>query len=508
MTQYRAKKIKKPRLTQEGLNEHIQTLSALLCQPWFIRPQFSTLHQDVEKLVDSMYSYVKYLDRHNQNVQAQHASPVPIRQPDEFSQVRTIVTMNGPVHEQYSDLCTALSNLPLYSPLCVNDFAPVDRYLRKVWLSHLALPYPVKEYRYAYGNQLGVVSFLWRVGNPEDESSSAKVLLTVSGQLKMYSTREMRRQFISKYGRINNPSKAVLRQIFLELTNDSSAARTPEEAKIDERIAAALLDANDSNLIFDLRKLNGRPKSSIFDDFWKELETYLQEINPAVDERRHGEVCHMPIAISIRHLREMILERLRQKNPDTTEQATPSEEWIRLQFWPQNPYFSTALHHTGRFDVKYCVQSRQLRKSHPDTHYVSVILQHVKSLAVLYRDITQVVSVDDKCVVPVGEPDDPISTAVRSHNRSMVLKASKLAALDHDFHVHGIIPSISFFVNIPESSKDSFFQGRPCVTLKDKVTQPSHALRHSVEISSIYESLINEIQPIMILVSDVGQITG
>ena len=149
--------------------------------------------------------------------------------------------MNGPVHEQYSDLCTALSNLPLYSPLCVNDFAPVDRYLRKVWLSHLALPYPVKEYRYAYGNQLGVVSFLWRVGNPEDESSSAKVLLTVSGQLKMYSTREMRRQFISKYGHINNPSKAVLRQIFLELTNDSSAARTPEEAKIDERIAAALL---------------------------------------------------------------------------------------------------------------------------------------------------------------------------------------------------------------------------------------------------------------------------
>ena len=78
------------------------------------------------------------------------------------------------------------------------------------------------------------------------------------------------------------------------------------------------------------------------------------------------------------------------------------------------------------------------------------------------------VSVDDKCVVPVGEPGDPISTVVHPHNRSLALKALKLAALDHDFHVHGIIPSVSFFVNIPDSSEDSFFQGKLYVTLKDK----------------------------------------
>lgn len=90
--------------------------------------------------------------------------------------------------------------------------------------------------------------------DPEDASSSAKVLLTVTGQLKVYCTREMRRQFISKYGRINNPSKAVLRQIYQELTHDNSAARTSEEAEIDERVAAAILDTSDPNLIFDLRK--------------------------------------------------------------------------------------------------------------------------------------------------------------------------------------------------------------------------------------------------------------
>lgn len=105
-----------------------------------------------------------------------------------------------------------------------------------------------------------------------------------------------------------------------------------------------------------------------------------------------------------------------------------------------------------------------------------------------YREHTQMVSVDDKRIVPVGEPGDSISTGVRPHNRSLALTASKLATLDHDFHVHGIVPSVAFYVNIPDSATDSLFQGKPFVTLKDKVTPPSHGLRHSVELASISRS--------------------
>ena len=225
----KAKKMKKPRLTKEGLNEHIQSLSAILCEPWFRRPLFSVLHNGIGKLVESMYSYLKFLDRHNQKVQAQHASPVPIRQPDEFSEVHTILPVIGPVSQEYYELDKALSDQPLYHPLCLNDFTPLDNYSRKLWLTQLALPYPVKEYRYAYGNQLGVISFLWRFSDPENESSLAKVLFTIEKQLKVYSTQEMQRQFISKYGRLTSSSKAVLCQVYQELTHDSSAARTSEE---------------------------------------------------------------------------------------------------------------------------------------------------------------------------------------------------------------------------------------------------------------------------------------
>ena len=137
---------------------------------------------------------------------------------------------------------------------------------------------------------MGTVIYIWRLDENDGESLSARVVSKLAGNLKYFSTREMRRRFIAKYGSIKNPSKAILRQVYQELTHDSCAARTSEEAQIDERVATALLNAGEQSLVFDLRKLNGRPRSATFDVFWDELTAYLQEVTPAVDERRHGEV--------------------------------------------------------------------------------------------------------------------------------------------------------------------------------------------------------------------------
>ena len=100
--------------------------------------------------------------------------------------------------------------------------------------------------------------------------------------------------------------------------------------------------------------------------FWDELSVYLEEVNPTVDDRRHSSVLHMPVAISLCHLRDTVKERLQQKHPQLQEIECPSLEWLRLQFWPRNPYSTAALRHTGRFDLKFGVQVRQLRHSHPD----------------------------------------------------------------------------------------------------------------------------------------------
>lgn len=120
----------------------------------------------------------------------------------------------------------------------------------------------------------------------------------------------------------------------------------------------------------------------------------------------------MPFAISVRHLQEIIVERLQRKFPDTMP-PIPSLEWIRLQFWPSNSYYTnTALRYTRRFNVKFSVQVRQ---EHPDSHYVSALYD----FSVQFREHLMLVSVDDKAIIPVGEPGCHVSTGVRGHNRSL-----------------------------------------------------------------------------------------
>ena len=66
-------------------------------------------------------------------------------------------------------------------------------------------------------------------------------------------------------------------------------------------------------------------------------------------ERRHGEAMYMPFALSVKHLRDIIVGHLKEKFPNT-EIPVQGLEWIRLQFLPRNPYSAVAQRHTGRFD--------------------------------------------------------------------------------------------------------------------------------------------------------------
>jgi len=82
-----------------------------------------------------------------------------------------------------------------------------------------------------------------------------------------------------------------------------------------------------------------------------------------------------------------------------------------------------------------------------------------------------------------------VSSGVRGHNHSIVLAdGPSPSALDHDFHVHGIVPSVTFAIKTPDSPKNSFYCGKAFVALKDKVTQPSSALWHATELSQLLKS--------------------
>lgn len=274
-----------------------------------------------------------------------------------------------------------------------------------------------------------------------------------------------------------------------------------QNLQVDERFAKFIIETDDPELVWDLRTNNGRPINEKLNPFWEALDQFINK-ESVVHERRHGNHTYMPIAISLEDLRDQVQKTL---PPDTPVQSI---SWLRLNLWPSNPYGSSAENYTGRFKMKFAIQQRLVRASHPDNQYAFYLFSMMKQMSVKFREDSTFICVDDKAVVPIGEPGKPVST-VRAHHRSLVPQNVTLAALDHDFHVHGAVPSVLFRVEIPENSSDSFYEGTIPVTLKDKLFQPSSAVRHTTEITSILRSVISMdgislTTPILFLYSDGG----
>ena len=55
------------------------------------------------------------------------------------------------------------------------------------------------------------------------------------------------------------------------------------EAEVDERVAKAVVNLDDPEIVLNLHSTNGKPNSTRFAQFWAELQAYMDEINLAVD---------------------------------------------------------------------------------------------------------------------------------------------------------------------------------------------------------------------------------
>ena len=79
----------------------------------------------------------------------------------------------------------------------------------------------------------------------------------------------MHRDFLGKYSQEAKISKMLLQNIYHTLLHDSSAAEYSFEAhcQVDERVAKAVIEIDDSEIILDLRWANGNRQWSVFDEF-------------------------------------------------------------------------------------------------------------------------------------------------------------------------------------------------------------------------------------------------
>src|ERR1044072_205130 len=98
-----------------------------------------------------------------------------------------------------------------------------------------------------------------------------------------------------------------------------------------------------------------------------------------------------------------------------------------------------------------------------------------------------------------------MSTGIRNR-KSLVHQETLLSAGDYDFTKLSLTLSVIFFINIPKTISDSFYDGNVYVSYKNTIFQPSNALRHSTEfLQAIQSNYFNQsIPPILCLYTDGG----
>ena len=179
----------------------------------------------------------------------------------------------------------------------------------------------------------------------------------------------------------------------------------------------------------------------------------------------------------------------------------PSKQWLRMQFSPNNETVKVSEYYTGRLDIKYMVQARQLRVDHPDLHYASALFRYEREMAIKYREFSNIFFLDDKHRCKVGEPNFPVAAVDRGKS-VIVAKGVTFAVADHDFTKCGLIPSVIMHAEILESINEFFYRGSVHVSLKDPIFEPSSATRHA---SELYDIVIKETnKPYLFLYTDGG----
>lgn len=497
---HEARKRKKPQLDGRALRDHANLLVGMLSKPVIGGGRWSAFRSEVEGLARTMSQYSDVLEKEAAaNVARQHL-PHVVRPLESYSNV--ILREGASSHQLSADeqkLQSALEVAGLYQPVLFDegevlrkDMTPMQRHR---FLQSFRLQFPVDMYTYDLGGSIGTMVFLWRIDGGADvnaqRTASLRVIEDLKPKIPQYHTEEMRRSFSAHCRDLSGIPPHVRRYMYAQLTGDASAPSNPD---IEYRMRMVVLGEL-PEVAADMRHLNkGQPQK--FDVFLAALEEVIQEVT-AEDERRRG-LAHMSHFISQRDLHQLAKDKCPPGTP------VPSLDWVALQFQPRSSQCHSALKYTGRLNVRYCLQARQLRSVHEDDHYCLALFKMERAMAVEHRTVSTFVCLDDKAKVPIGEPGQPISTGVRPRPGIVGTSTEVLQALDHDQASRGsLTPSVVLLCDIPESVGGSFYGGELHVLVKDSVLEPSNPFRHATELSQVL-SVKECVPPLLFAYSDGG----
>ena len=399
-----------------------------------------------------------------------------------------------------------------YAPVNISTLLPVNRQKRfKVLNTLLVQQSPVKLVLWTFDNHgvapQSVFAFLVRV--EDDQNTLMRNIADLRGELiaqqKIYFPREFRQQFKFYSSSIVDVGSAPMRLLMDMMLGDSRASQNSATKVVEERALEAILSC-DEELALDLRAFNGRETQYL--DFLSVVRRTLSEFL-AEDKNRWQNsydgtiISNLSMAASLPALFSLCVEKAHQENP---EMPTPaSENFLCRYLYPRTAAAAAACSTSETLlPLRWAVQQKVLEKPNPDAHYNMSQYKCLKTLAVsLGNDLVTMVSTDDKSGIDVGEPDLPI-VACQHPGKSWIPSQLKLGEGQHSFHKLNMTPSVRLIHRLPSEVEGSFYRGKPQLTVKDAVFEPSSGARHLTELSQTFDVVSAEKKPITIITNDGG----
>jgi hypothetical protein len=239
-----------------------------------LRPSLSTeanipFRLEIEQLRDFFGKYFTHLQNVSSSMALRRANKQPTRTLDNAAHVDDVAVSSVP-HRRYKPLREMLETADVFSPILLNaqEFFPPPNN-RAPYLEGLCLPFPAKLLRYAHGNYLGTLNFIWKVPDAESLSESSnsesKVYATILPQIPIFRSRAEKKEFSTRFANLRKLDSVVLTNIFQYLTQDETSCHS--STKETQLRLSRLLDCDDGShdIAVDLRVTNGRPESKVFD---------------------------------------------------------------------------------------------------------------------------------------------------------------------------------------------------------------------------------------------------
>ena len=180
-------------------SQQLQNMLDRVCE-LLLLPYFASKNSTLDNLAKIMKSYGAFLQLQNQRSKKNNQNDEPVRSYKDNWSLTTSEACQGQGHAAYDELKNDLSSTDVYKQLCLQDYAPKDRYESRDWLQNLQLPFPVSVYTYCSGNYYGNTTYAWRL--PEDlndrsDESQMNAISQVRETIPIHSTRAMRMDSIN-----------------------------------------------------------------------------------------------------------------------------------------------------------------------------------------------------------------------------------------------------------------------------------------------------------------------